>query len=471
MSGIDKYTKIRHLYSRAGFGLSASELNNLSHNSLLSVVNNLFKESLPIETLKVVAGNTIDQDFSGKSSEEVKMMRNDLRKESGEKIKTLNALWLDKMITGKAVLREKMTLFWHGHFACENRNVFYVQNQNNTIRTFALGKFGDLLMAISKDPSMLAYLNNRQNKKNSPNENFAREVMELFTLGRGNYTEHDIKNAAKAFTGWNFKTDGSFIINKKQHDDGEKIFFEKTGNFSGEDILTMILQNKKTAFFITGKIYSYFVNDIPNEKIIKQLAGGFYNSGYDIGKLMEEIFKSDWFYYPENIGKRIKNPIELLVELQKTFGLKFEKAQSQLFIQKALGQVLFYPPNVAGWKEGKNWIDSSSLMFRLRLPDLIFKSAEINIQVKHDGDVNTEFLSKGAGKNFNVTADWQNFAAQFDNVKENDLLDALINYLLAYKLTITQKELLSSKIVKAGKESMIKSIAIAITELPEYQMC
>ena len=471
MPGIDNYTKIRHLYSRAGFGLSASELNDLSHNSLSSIVKNLFKQSLPIDTLKVVDSNTLDQDIPGKSPEELKMMKEDLRKESREKIKALNAQWLNKMINTKAALREKMTLFWHGHFACENGNAFYVQNQINTLRTFALGKFGDLLMAVSKDPSMLAYLNNRQNKKNSPNENFAREVMELFTLGRGNYTEHDIKNAAKAFTGWNFKTDGSFVINQKQHDDGEKIFFEKTGNFSGEDILTMVLQNKKTALFLTRKIYSYFVNDNPNEKIVKQLADGFYNSGYDIGKLMEEIFKSDWFYYPENIGKRIKNPIELLVELQKTFGLKFEKEQSQLFIQKALGQVLFYPPNVAGWKEGKNWIDSSSLMFRLRLPDLIFKSAEINIQVKHDGDVNTEFLSKGAGKNFNVTADWQSFTSQFDNVKENDLLDALINYLLAYKLTKTQKELLSTKMVKTSKESMIKSLAIAITELPEYQMC
>ena len=471
MTEKDIFIKLRHLFMRSGFGAGLVDLEHLSAMGVKSAVDLILKNSSDIESLNVATENTMEKMVNDKSPEEKKLMQKELRKESKEKIKQLNILWINKMAEGRQALREKMTLFWHGHFACQNSNAFYVQNQNNIIRKYALGKFGDLLMAVSKDPAMLSFLNNRQNKKGNPNENFAREVMELFTLGRGNYSEHDIKNAARAFTGWNFKPDGNFYINNRQHDEGEKTFMGKTGNFGGEEILKIILDNKQTAFFITSKIYSYFVNENPDNKIIKSLADKFYQSGYDIKKLMEEIFKSNWFYNEENIGKRIKNPIELLVGLKNTFGLNFENEQSILFIQKALGLVLFYPPNVAGWKEGRNWIDSSSLMFRLRLPDLLFKSAEINIQVKHDGDVNTDYLAKGAGKNLKVSVDWENFVKPFIKYTNNEIPDQLINYLLSYKLSKAQKDILIGKADNSAKENFIKSVAIAITGLPEYQMC
>ncbi|MBC8110212.1 MAG: DUF1800 domain-containing protein [Verrucomicrobia bacterium] len=475
MLRIDPQTSRQHLYLRAGFGLSAKQLK--VNQSLQTSTKDIFDQAKPINLLKVVDENTLTEqkkdikEILGKTGEERKSMMKDLRKESKEHIRDLNIAWLNQMAGGQASLREKMTLFWHGHFACQNVNAFFVQNQNNNLRTMALGKFSDLLTSVSKDAAMLAFLNNRQNKKNSPNENFAREVMELFTLGRGNYTEQDVKNAARAFTGWNFKPDGSFYFNEKQHDFDEKTFFGKSGKFTGEDVLAMILEKKETAYFLTKKIYKYFVNDQAEEKIVASLAEGFFKSDYDIGKLMQQIFMSDWFYEEKNIGRRIKSPVELLAGLQQTFGLKFQNPQHPLFVQKSLGQVLFYPPNVAGWAEGKSWIDSSSLMFRIQLPELIFKAAVITTQTKEDGDVNTEFLSKKAGNSLLVTADWTAYTQQFDTKNEADLLTEIADYLLQYTLSAKQKTLIMSKADKSSRENLIKSMSIAITTLPEYQLC
>lgn len=275
-----------------------------------------------------------------------------------------------------------------------------------------MGKFGDLLLAISKDHGMLQFLNNQQNRNNSPNENFAREVMELFTLGHGNYTEKDIKKAARAFTGWGVNLKGEFVFRTNQHDDGEKTFQGKTSNFKGEDIPKIILQNPKTSTFSCTKIYRFFVNENPDNQIIEQMAKRFRSTDYDIADLMEFTFKSDWFYLPENIGTRIKSPVELLVGLQRNFCINFQQKQSVLFVQKALGQILFYPPNVAGWAGGKSWIDSSTLMTRMKLPEIIFKDSEITFRPKDEGDVDTENLSKKI-KQIQANTDWTVFQNSF----------------------------------------------------------
>ncbi len=386
-------------------------------------------------------------------------------------MRDLNVGWLQQMVHTDAVLREKMTFFWHGHFACHIRQPYLMQMQNNTLRTHALGKFGDLLMAISKDAAMLNFLDNHKNRKDSPNENFAREVMELFTLGIGNYTENDIKNAARAFTGWQFNQQGEFYFNERQHDVGSKTIFGKTGNFTGEDVLRMLLENKQTARFITTKIYRYFANDQPDEKIIASLSNTFYQSDYDISKLMHEIFTSDWFYSEKNIGSRVKNPIELLVGLRTTFAIDFRSPQNQIFIQRVLGQLLFYPPNVSGWKEGKNWIDSSSLLFRMQLPELMFTSAESQIADKDDADVNLKYLSGKKGRTFQTNINWIPYTQAFTKVPQDKLLDTLTTYLLSYPLTEKQKNLVWQKADKRSQETLIRSISSALTSLPEYQLC
>ena len=242
---INNQIKIEHLFQRAGFGATPAQMQEFGDKSPEKALKFLFKDSVKINSLAIV-----DEEIEIVMKK--KMLRNMLQKQglSGEEIKEqikvqrekltdLNFLWVKNMASGESMLREKMTLFWHGHFACRIRQPLLTQLQNNVIRENALGKFGDLLLAVYKDPGMLQFLNNQQNKKNSPNENFAREVMELFTLGRGNYSEKDVKEAARTFTGWGANLKGEFVFRTNQHDDGEKTFQGKTGSFKGEDILKL----------------------------------------------------------------------------------------------------------------------------------------------------------------------------------------------------------------------------------------
>lgn len=179
--------------------------------------------------------------------------RKDFLKDSRKHLLRLNLDWLDKLTHDEAQLREKMTLFWHGHFACNVDNPWFAQTLNNTIRKSALGNFYDLALAVAKEPAMLLFLNNKQNKKDAPNENFARELMELFTIGHGNYTEQDVKEAARAFTGWRFDEDGNFELREVQHDYENKTFMNQTGNFNGDDIIRIIMEKKNAPGFYAGE--------------------------------------------------------------------------------------------------------------------------------------------------------------------------------------------------------------------------
>jgi uncharacterized protein (DUF1800 family) len=475
--------KTQHLFWRAGFGEKPDVVQNANKISIKKLVQNMLRDAEHFEPISVVDTLEVYAEFKNlrkmrkedgqmlnrdEASERIKKLGQVVKQEEGE----LNTTWIEKMVNDKGVLREKMALFWHGHFACRTRNPVFAQNYLNTIRQNALGKFGDLLMAISKEPAMLQFLNNQQNKKRSPNENFAREVMELFTLGRGNYSENDIKEGARAFTGWGFNLGGKFYFNERQHDDDEKVFFGKKGNFKGEDIISMILENKKTAHFVVAKIYKFFVNEQINENRVADLAKYFYKNDYNIADLMEKIFTSDWFYDEANIGKHIKSPVELLAGIQRTMGVNFEEKQPLLFVQRVLGQVLLYPPNVAGWAGGKNWIDSSSLLFRMQLPFLIFKMGDINIAAKSDGDVNTDFQTrKGKKNNFQATVDWQSFTANFKEENRSDLLKKLSQYFLQVPVNQQVMAGFLAKTQNENQEEAIKKMALGLMMMPEYQLC
>jgi uncharacterized protein (DUF1800 family) len=243
----------KHFYNRAAFGAPLTSIKKSFQSPSVAIKDGIANK--PIQVIEQP-----DRDYEGMKPSESEI-KEALKKNKEAQI-TLNTAWFKQLTDPQVVFREKMTFFWHDHFACRTRNAFLAQQQNNTLRTHALGKFGDLLVAVSKDPGMLQFLNNQQNRKDSPNENFAREVMELFTLGRGNYTEADIKNAARAFTGWAFNPlTGEFLFRTRQHDFGPKTFRGKSGNFSGEEIIQMILEDKQTASFITNKICSFFAGD------------------------------------------------------------------------------------------------------------------------------------------------------------------------------------------------------------------
>jgi uncharacterized protein (DUF1800 family) len=470
---------IQHFYWRAGFGESYKIVNDSEKLSAKQLFKKIRKDSEDFRPIDVVDMREIVAEL--KQLREMRNMKKDekmelesarekfkdLKKEQKEEQGTLNTTWLDLMSAEKGALREKMSLFWHGHLVSRSLNPVFSQKYLNTIREFALGKFGDLLIAVSQEPSMLQFLNNKQNKKRSPNENFARELMELFTLGRGNYTENDIKEVARAFTGWDFDFQGRFVFKENQHDDGEKIIFGKKGNFKGEGVIQMILERRETAQFITTKIYKYFVNEQINgkEKRIAELAKRFYKTNYDISDLLENIFTAEWFYDQENIGTHIKSPVELLIGMKRNLGFTFEAPQSNLFIQKVLGQVLLYPPNVAGWAGGRNWIDSSSLLFRLQLPATIFLGKQSETTAKNDGDVNTEYQSKKKG--FKANINWQQFSDDFSK----NYIDELSQYLLQAPVNDAFLQEITNRNPNESKEEAIKKIALALMMLPEYQVC
>jgi uncharacterized protein (DUF1800 family) len=304
-------------------------------------------------------------------------------------LQRLNVFWTDRLAGTKGILRERMTYFWHNHFATNVPFAVLMQEQNNTIRKHALGSFKELLTAIARDPAMILYLNNQQNKKKAPNENFAREVMELFTIGIGNYTENDIKEAARAFTGWHINLKGYYEFDVAAHDDGEKTFMGQKGNLDGTDIIRILLEQKATAVFICRKIYKEFVNPVIDEKRVHELADYFRENDYNIGLLMYKLFSGDWFYDAKNIGVKIKSPVELIVGMKRLVNLKWEDEMSQVKVQKSLGQILFFPPNVAGWPGDRNWIDSSSLLLRMNLPALLFTSSEkpYKLETKQDPEM------------------------------------------------------------------------------------
>ena len=478
MTAKDNSLRVKHLYNRAGFGISYADLHKLSRKNIEKIVAGLLKESKD-DSITLVDDSESKRQmlvqaglYAKKNlNDEEKKIRQEITRMQNEVSKDLNIAWIYKMINTTSPLREKMTLFWHGHFACRSNEPLYAQQLNNIQRTNGLGSFKTLLMEVSKSPAMLQYLNNQQNRKGRPNENFARELMELFTLGRGKYTENDIKESARSFTGWMYDKDGTFIFRQNLHDEGTKTFFGKTGNFDGENIIDLILAKPETAEFIARKIYKFFVNDQPNEAHVKELGDHFYAANYDISALMKKMFTSEWFYSPENVGTKIKSPIEFLVGLSREFYVNYNKPQILIQLQSSLGQYLFNPPNVAGWPGGQNWIDSSSLMLRMRIPSLVLNDGEIDFSGKADPEDEAVIaLNKNAMANannnakpksyINANADWSKFLSTFP--KGISPLE-LTEFLLQPKL--------NDKIVKMVSDNKgLRSTAVEITSMPEYQL-
>lgn len=470
--------KNQHLLWRAAFGPMAENVNELPEVSQKDLYQLLLKTSSKKPEQLNVASNLFDglvkgvQDI-GKMEKISKDEKKMLRKQSVEDLKSLNLTWLGQMINSESQFREKMSLFWHGHFACRVVNIFFQQQLLNVIRENAIGNFGDLLREVSKSPAMLSFLNNQQNKKQHPNENFAREVMELFTMGRGNYTENDIKEGARAFTGWGFNLKGEFIDRPFLHDTGKKTFLGKTGNFDGDDIIDILLEQKQTAKFITKKLYRYFVNDTADESKIELLSEGFYESGYDIKKLLANIYTSDWFYNDKNIGNRIKSPVELLVGLRRLIPMELVQPEAQLLFQRALGQILFYPPNVAGWPGGKNWIDSSALMLRMRIPQILTVADDFAVKPKDDDDtmMGKEGVDANAkARQLNVTVDWAAITKVFETTTKEHLLQKISDVVLQTK-SIISPNVIDKYIDKQSRDAYIKTTIVELMSTPEYQLC
>lgn len=449
----------KHLLWRAGFGAGINQFEDLNNKDIKALLNDLFRE----ETFLYINYDTPDVEIidymNDKSPAEKKK---EIQRINREQNLELNLNFLDKMVNSKEQMKEKMAFFWHGHFASRVVNPRFNRQILNVIRKNALGNFRDLLFEVSQAPAMLNFLNNQQNKKDHPNENFAREVMELFTMGRGNYTEKDIREGARAFTGWGFDKEGNFRERKNLHDEGTKNFLGKTGNFTGTDVLNIILEQKTTAKFITTKIYKFFVNENVDENIVNKLSYNFYQSGYDIKKLMTEIFSSSWFYDKKNIGNRIKSPIELMAGIMRTLPMNIQNPENLIVYQKLLGQMLLYPPNVAGWPNGKSWIDSSTLMLRLQIPQIWSGLRPLEYTPRQDDDIDMGMKSRETAlnktfKNPNITIDWARVEKVFKDKKVEDYL-------------IQSSKSLDMNSVKNFSDNSVKMNVINLMSTPEYQL-
>jgi uncharacterized protein (DUF1800 family) len=288
--------------------------------------------------------------------------------------------WADRMVATKRPLEEKMALFWHGHFACgadKVRDYRKMLGQVALFQRYATGNFRELLVAVARDPAMLVFLDAGQNVKGAPNENFGREVMELFTMGVGNYSERDIREGARAFTGWR-DDDLTFRVDAAKHDDGEKTFLDRTGRFDGVQILNIILEQKVTANYIAGKLYRFLVREELSPAFQERLGTLLRDNDYEIAPFLRTVFLSRDFYSKPSVGTHIKGPVELIVSTYRRLGLKalpgvpdFNTASGKL------GQVLLNPPTVAGWAQGRVWITPGTLLARgnfareVVLPDMI----------------------------------------------------------------------------------------------------
>ncbi|WFB67543.1 DUF1800 domain-containing protein [Chryseobacterium sp. WX] len=457
----DSLVKNKHLLWRAGFGVGIHQIDGLKNKNIKTLMNELFKE----ESFSEITYDTPDPisaaDYMNSTApaEKKKEMQRINREQNNE----LNLNFLNAIVNSKEQMREKMAFFWHGHFASRVQNPRFNKQLLNTIRKNALGNFRDLLFEVSQSSAMLNFLNNQQNKKDHPNENFAREVMELFTMGRGSYTEKDVREGARAFTGWSYDKEGNFKERKNLHDEGSKTFLGKTGNFDGNDVLNIILEQKTTAQFITTKIYKFFVNEKVDQDIVNTLSTNFYHSGYDIKKLMTEIFSSTWFYDQKNIGNRIKSPIELMAGIMRILPMHIQNPENLIVYQKLLGQMLLYPPNVAGWPNGKSWIDSSTLMLRLQVPQIWSGLRPLEYSPRQDDDIDMGMKSRETAlnksfKNPNITIDW-------------DRIEKLFAYKNCEDYLLQNTQSLDMNSVSNFSDKSIKMTVINLMSTPEYQLC
>lgn len=402
-----------HLLNRAGFGGNPHEVKAFHALGRVKAVDSLLAAddadafplpdwATPEQTAaearaRLAERRELQAKLRGLSAEEAERLRRETlqagQREERRRAVEAQGWWFRRIATTSAPLREKMTLFWHDHFATSIQKVrqpALMLGQNALFRRHALGSFRDLTQAILLDPAMMLYLDTQNSRKGKPNENFAREVMELFTLGEGNYTEQDIREAARAFTGYQLnRLDGSVFHNRRQWDGGPKTVFGKTGEHDGKAVIDLIFDQPGVAPFLCRKIWEFFVYESPSQAAVDALAGSFRGSGHRLAPLLREIFLSREFYSEAAIRSQIKSPIQFLVQLLKQLEIAQPPAGFAIAAQQQLGQVLFLPPNVAGWDWGQAWINTNTLLTRYNLAGFITKGSG-------DGLPGMEMAGKGA---------------------------------------------------------------------------
>jgi uncharacterized protein (DUF1800 family) len=365
-----------HLLNRAGFGGTPADIQRLADLGPDRAVSFLLDyEKIPDLTADPVwarpnpeAIRNFREAVKNATPAEKKKLQQEQRREYRRQMMELRGWWLQRMAKGPRPFQEKMVLFWHGHFATsvdKVRNPYFMWRQNELFRRLATDNWLRLLTETGKDPAMLIWLDQAQSRKSHANENFAREVMELFALGEGHYTEKDVTEGARALTGWSLdRTTEKFIYRPRLHDDGIKTFLGQTGDFNGDDVMRIIISQPQSGRFITGKIWNYFAGQMPSEDLNAELAACLRAHGNDFKPFLRELFRSEPFYAPDIIRNQVKSPVQWLVGTVRMLENELPPPLLCWGMLRQLGQDLFAPPNVKGWDGGITWITTNTLLTR-----------------------------------------------------------------------------------------------------------
>lgn len=434
---------INHLLRRAGFGCTPEELKRyvaLGYEGTLE---------------ELLHPDTVD---NSELEQQIKQQDFDFTT-----IEDLKRWWIYRMAFTRRPLEEKMTLFWHGHFATSNRkvaNAYGMYGQNMLLRKYALGNFHQMLYNVSKDPAMIIWLDNQQNRKGKPNENYAREIMELFTLGIGNYTERDIKESARAFTGWQTLPSG-FFFNQRQHDDGVKTFLGSTGNLNGDDVIEILVKQKATSKFLATKLIKFFAFDDPDPAMVNRIADVYMSSRYNMGKVVRAIFTDPAFLSDKAFHAKIKSPAELVIGSIKT--LQIKKMDGDLPTTMArMGQDLFMPPNVKGWDGGTAWIATDTMMERFNFANRI-SSAKFTEMAKFNSPA--EIVAKQGLKSAGQLVDYF-----LDILVDGDVPASARANLVAYVSSDIRGNVSKTVLDEQTLDAKLRGLVHLIMTLPTYQL-
>lgn len=398
-----------HLLNRAGFGGPPLTVQNLADMSLAQAVSSLLDyEKIPDSTPAPVWAHP-DPDRlaalrhaqqNGTPQEKRQAQQTEQRLQF-QRMVELRGWWLERMAKGPRPFQEKMTLFWHGHFATsvdKVREAYYMWRQNELFRRLATDNWLRLLIETGKDPAMLVWLDQAESRKEHPNENFAREVMELFSLGEGHYTEKDVTEGARSLTGWSLdRANQRFIYRPNFHDNGQKTFLGLSGNLTGEDVLAKIVAQPQAAKFITAKIWNFFAGQMPSSELNEAMAAVFRANGNNFKPFLRVMFSSEEFYSPDIVCNEVKSPVQWLVGSSRMLECDMPPALVSMAMTRSLGQDLFAPPNVKGWDGGMSWITTNTLLAR-------YNQAATLVQGSLAPLANADFSPKGNGNKKNPNA-------------------------------------------------------------------
>lgn len=397
--------------------------------------------------------------YAGKTEEEKRLIQQRMNQSNQEALRAIVVWWVRRMATGPYPLHEKLTFFWHGHFttsARDERSASSMWTQNELLREHAAGNFGKFVHAVSHDPAMLDYLNNQQNRKAHPNENYARELMELFTLGIGNYTEQDVKEGARAFTGW--AHDGEeYIFRKFDHDTGEKNFLGRRGNWDGDDVCNIILQQRACATYIASRLWKFFVNEDPDPAVVQSLGDVLRDNDYELRPVLRTMFTSKAFYSADNVGALIKCPVQLIVGTTRALDVTVPDYGRMYGSLEQMGQVPLMPPNVKGWPGGRLWINTSTLFVRQNTAVWLA-----------GGEAVTSGKPRFDRQNANAVQHGPDVRADGD---AGAIVDHWVARLIQRPIDPARRSVLIQAMGDKPSEAIVTNMIKLVLSMPEYQLC